>query len=73
MNRAGDGRIANPALRLWLVPLALGGCDAGRDAAAQSAITIKLPAARPAEPAPGFSVEGAKAADVEGGSGVTPT
>ena len=50
-----------PALRIWLVALALGGCDAGGDAAAQSAITVKLPAARPAEPAPGFSFEETKA------------
>jgi hypothetical protein len=49
-----------PGLRIWLVALALGGCDAGRDAAAQSAITVKLPAARPAEPAPGFSLEDRK-------------
>lgn len=49
------------ALRIWLLALALGGCDVGRDAAAQSAITVKLPAARPAEPAPGFSFEDSKA------------
>jgi hypothetical protein len=50
-----------PGLRIWLVALALGGCDAGREAAARSAITVKLPAARPAEPAPGFSFEDRKA------------
>jgi hypothetical protein len=49
--------MTNLALRAGLVVLALGGCDAGRDAAAQSAITVKLPPARPAEPAPGFSFE----------------
>jgi hypothetical protein len=49
-------------LRTGLVALALGGCDAGRDAAAQSAVTVKLPAARPAEPAPAFSFENSKAA-----------
>ena len=53
--------MTNPASRLWLLALALGGCDAGRDAAAQSEITVKLPAARPAEPAPGFSIEDLKA------------
>ncbi len=63
--------MTNPALKMWLVALALGGCDAGRDAAAQSAITVKLPAARPAEPAPGFSLEGSKTGDIEQGSGVT--
>jgi hypothetical protein len=53
--------MANFALRIWLLALALSGCDARRDAAAQSAITVKLPAARPAEPAPGFSFEDSKA------------
>jgi hypothetical protein len=53
--------MTNLTLRIWLLALALGGCDASRDASAQSAITVKLPAARPAEPAPGFSFEDRKA------------
>jgi len=49
--------MTNTVLRAGLVALALGGCDADRHAAAQSAVTVKLPPARPAEPAPGFSFE----------------
>lgn len=53
--------MTNLTLRIGLLALALGGCDVSRDAQAQSAITVKLPAARPAEPAPGFSFEDSKA------------
>ena len=49
--------MTNTVLRAGLAALALGGCDSGRDTAAQSAVTVKLPPARPAEPAPGFSFE----------------
>ena len=59
--------MTGPALKISLVALALGGCDAGRDAATQSAITVKLPAARPAEPAPGFSLENSTG-EIERGS-----
>jgi hypothetical protein len=52
--------VTGPALRAWLLALALGGCDAGRHPAAKGAVTVKLPAARPAEPAPGFSFENSK-------------
>jgi len=53
--------MASFALRAGLIALALDGCDAGGDGLAQRTVTVKLPPARPAGPAPGFSFEGSKA------------
>jgi hypothetical protein len=53
--------MANSGLRIGLLLTALGGCDAGGDGLAKSTVTVKLPVARPAEPAPGFSFQGSKA------------
>ena len=51
----------NLTWRIGLAAVALGGCDAGGDGLAQRTVTVKLPAARSAEPAPGFTFEGSKA------------
>jgi hypothetical protein len=54
--------MARIVLSAALAALALGGCDAGGDGLAKRTVTVKLPPARPAGPAPGFSFEGSKAA-----------
>jgi hypothetical protein len=53
--------MANSGLRIGLLLMALGGCDASGDGLAQRTVTVKLPEARPAAPAPGFSFDGSKA------------
>lgn len=54
--------MANFALRAAALALALAvaGCDARSDIAANSSVTVKLPPARPAVATPGFAFQGAK-------------
>ena len=53
--------MADRILRLGLLAFALGGCDPLSAAVDRSAITVKLPPARPAAPAPGFAFADPKA------------
>jgi hypothetical protein len=50
----------NLTWRIGLLLAALTGCDVGGDGLSQRTVTVKLPAARSAEPAPGFTFEGSK-------------